>query len=81
LQKDGKFRNIFFKSSSIFYSLFIRCEQDPFEILESVKVSLDGAIKGLEEKNYSREQIAAVGITNQRETTIVWDKITGIKYI
>lgn len=27
--------------------------------------------------NLSAEQIAAIGITNQRETTIVWDKITG----
>src|ERR1022692_1685112 len=29
------------------------------------------------EKNINTEQIAAIGITNQRETTIVWEKKTG----
>ena len=28
----------------------------------------------------SKEDIAAVGITNQRETTLVWDKTTGKPY-
>jgi len=57
---------------------FFRCEQDPFEILESVKASLDGAVNELEvNESYSRKQIVAVGITNQRETTIVWNKFTG----
>ena len=27
--------------------------------------------------NYRKEQIKCVGVTNQRETTIVWDKNTG----
>ena len=27
--------------------------------------------------NITQEDIAAIGITNQRETTIVWDKNTG----
>ena len=27
--------------------------------------------------NITQEEIAAIGITNQRETTIVWDKNTG----
>ncbi|SOC36140.1 glycerol kinase GlpK [Ureibacillus acetophenoni] len=31
----------------------------------------------LSEKNIRPEQIAAIGITNQRETTVVWDKTTG----
>jgi glycerol kinase len=26
---------------------------------------------------YSRDQLKGVGIANQRETTIVWDRITG----
>ena len=33
--------------------------------------------KLLSENNVSPEEIAAIGITNQRETTIVWDKRTG----
>ena len=31
----------------------------------------------LSENNISPEQIAGIGITNQRETTVVWDKETG----
>ena len=31
----------------------------------------------LSESGVSAEQIAAIGITNQRETTVVWDKATG----
>lgn len=31
----------------------------------------------VKQANVSAEQIAAIGITNQRETTIVWDKDTG----
>lgn len=32
----------------------------------------------LSESNVKPEQIAGIGITNQRETTVVWDKETGI---
>lgn len=35
------------------------------------------AIEAMQRINVSAEEIAAIGITNQRETTIVWDKITG----
>ena len=31
----------------------------------------------LAKSNITQEEIAAIGITNQRETTIVWDKYTG----
>ena len=31
--------------------------------------------------NYRKEQIKCVGVTNQRETTIVWDKNTGKEWI
>lgn len=31
----------------------------------------------LQNANLSAEQIAAIGITNQRETTIIWDRVTG----
>ena len=31
----------------------------------------------LSEKNIRPEQIAGIGITNQRETTVIWDKTTG----
>ncbi|MFF2889728.1 glycerol kinase GlpK [Paenibacillus sp. NPDC057967] len=40
--------------------------------------STQRVLKDVLEKNaVSAEQIAAIGITNQRETTVVWDKATG----
>jgi glycerol kinase len=47
------------------------------EILDSVEACLDQAFQKLEDKDFSRNQVVAVGITNQRETTILWDKTTG----
>ncbi len=35
------------------------------------------AIEAMQRVSVSAEEIAAIGITNQRETTIVWDKQTG----
>ena len=50
-------------------------EHDPFEILGSqVGVIAEALIKA---KTNSRN-IEAIGITNQRETTIVWNKETGL---
>ncbi|MFS4415810.1 glycerol kinase GlpK [Maribacter sp. 2307ULW6-5] len=49
-------------------------EHDPKEILESQMGVLRQLIK---EKKVSPSQIKAIGITNQRETTVVWDRHTG----
>src|SRR5688500_1318721 len=49
-------------------------EHDPLEIWQRTQEVIRGA---LEEGNISAEDIAALGITNQRETTVVWDKNTG----
>ena len=49
-------------------------EHDPVEIWESVRSVVADALQKAET---NRHEIAAVGITNQRETTIVWDKSTG----
>ena len=47
---------------------------DPMQI----KSSQNGVmVEVLAKSNISPEEIAAIGITNQRETTIVWDKETG----
>lgn len=40
-------------------------------------VQLDVIKQVIEVSNIELDQIAGVGITNQRETTVVWDKITG----
>ncbi|MCF7808409.1 MAG: glycerol kinase GlpK [Candidatus Marinimicrobia bacterium] len=46
-------------------------EHDPLEIWHTVETCVDEI---MEEHD---ETIAAVGITNQRETTLIWDAITG----
>lgn len=49
-------------------------EHNPYEILDSQLRSVSSALfnGGIDPK-----EIAAIGITNQRETTILWDKETG----
>lgn len=49
-------------------------EHDPMEIWGS---QIGVAREVLEKSAISPDQIAAIGITNQRETTIIWDKNTG----
>ena len=49
-------------------------EHDPMTILYTQMDSLSEAFR---RSGLPREDIAAIGITNQRETTIVWDKATG----
>ncbi len=49
-------------------------EHDPEEIWESVVWSVHEAIK---EAGIAAGDIAAIGITNQRETTLIWDRETG----
>ncbi|MCI4463026.1 MAG: glycerol kinase, partial [Caldisericum sp.] len=52
-------------------------EHDPMEIWERTQDVIKGA---LEKGGISPEEIAAIGVTNQRETTIVWNKRTGKPY-
>ncbi|KIW13824.1 glycerol kinase [Exophiala spinifera] len=52
-------------------------EHDPLEIVAGVEECIDGAVKQFENQGHNINSIKAVGITNQRETTVVWDKETG----
>lgn len=52
-------------------------EHDPLEIWSSTQFVVQGV---LNENDLTAEEIAAVGITNQRETTLVWDRTTGKPY-
>ncbi len=49
-------------------------EHDPMEIWENTQAVIQGA---LTKSGIKGSQLAAVGITNQRETTVVWDRNTG----
>ncbi|HTE16172.1 MAG TPA: glycerol kinase GlpK, partial [Burkholderiales bacterium] len=50
-------------------------EHDPLEIWET---QLAVAREALAKAGLSARDIAAIGITNQRETTVVWDRATGV---
>ncbi|MGE5182072.1 MAG: glycerol kinase GlpK [Acidobacteriota bacterium] len=47
-------------------------EHDPQDIWSSVIDALGQALKGIDAKT-----VAAIGITNQRETAVIWDRKTG----
>jgi glycerol kinase len=49
-------------------------EHDPFDILTS---QLTSAVEVLGKEQVRPRDVAALGITNQRETTIVWDRQSG----
>jgi len=49
-------------------------EHDPMQIYQDQRTTFEEVLK---KANISEEEIAAIGITNQRETTVVWDKTTG----
>ncbi|NNE97842.1 MAG: glycerol kinase GlpK [Pyrinomonadaceae bacterium] len=49
-------------------------EHDPNEIWESQKRT---ALDALEKGSIKANDVAAIGITNQRETTLLWDRNTG----
>jgi glycerol kinase len=49
-------------------------EHDPEEIWQSVVSTIKGAIK---KAGITASDIAAIGITNQRETTVVWERDSG----
>ena len=49
-------------------------EHNPQEIWERCKEVMNGA---LAKSGLKLEDLAAIGITNQRETTVVWEKATG----
>ncbi|WP_309620133.1 glycerol kinase GlpK [Salinibacterium sp.] len=49
-------------------------EHDPKEIWDNTRQAIGQALSAA---NITRHDIVAVGITNQRETTVVWDRTTG----
>src|SRR5688572_3715664 len=62
-----EFRQIFPQSGWV--------EHDAVEILNT---QMGVLTKALQENSIKPEEIAAIGITNQRETTVIWDRKTGV---
>jgi len=72
--KSGEIVEISQKELSQIYPKSGWVEQDPVEILTT---QLDTAKNVVKKAGISPKEIAAIGITNQRETTVIWDRKTG----
>lgn len=72
--KDQNIAGIAQKEFTQLYPQTGYVEHDPMEIYASQVGVLTEA---LARSGVSPQEVAAVGITNQRETTIIWDKATG----
>jgi glycerol kinase len=72
---DGKIAGIAQHEFSQHYPDTGWVEHDPMDILTS---QLTSAVEVLAKAHVRPRDIAGMGITNQRETTIVWDRETGV---
>lgn len=72
--KKGKIVSVAQKDFKQFFPQSGWVEHDPNEIWTSQSSVM---IEALVNKSISTDQIAAIGITNQRETTLLWDRTTG----
>ncbi|XP_049772196.1 glycerol kinase-like [Schistocerca cancellata] len=52
-------------------------EQDPMEIIDLVRKCISETLLKMEEQGIDISRIVTLGITNQRETSILWDSTTG----
>lgn len=52
-------------------------EMNPREIFDTVISCINRVCENLDSMNIPISEIVSIGIANQRETTIVWDKSTG----
>jgi glycerol kinase len=72
--KNGKIISLAQKEFTQYYPKPGWVEHDPMEIWSSQASVITEAIL---KENLKAENISAIGITNQRETTVVWEKETG----
>lgn len=72
--KKGEIVNVSQKEFEQFYPKAGWVEHSPLEIWETQKFTINDV---MEKEGIIADEIAAIGITNQRETTLVWDKKTG----
>jgi glycerol kinase len=71
---DGSLRAIASRPLPVSYPQPGWVEQDPEEIWQT---QIDAAREVLASAGVSAKEIPAIGITNQRETTLVWERATG----
>jgi len=52
-------------------------EHDADEMMETCDACIDGAVDELQREGWTKESVKVIGVTNQRETTVVWSRKTG----
>ncbi|MBL7818571.1 MAG: glycerol kinase GlpK [Saprospiraceae bacterium] len=65
------------KGSEPLQTLYLKdgfVEQDPEGIYQNVLISVEKCLNDFENKSFDRSDIKACGISNQRETFVIWDK-------
>ena len=72
--RQGKIMSIAAKEFRQVYPRPGWVEHDPAELWNS---QMEAARKAIDSINLSPQEIAAIGITNQRETTLIWDRESG----
>ncbi len=72
--QQGQIVNVSQREFEQFYPQPGWVEHNPLEIWETQKFTINDV---LEKEGVTADEIAAIGITNQRETTLVWDRKTG----
>ena len=55
-------------------------EQDPIEIINLINKCISATLEKLQEMEIEVTDIYAIGITNQRETVVIWNKKTGAPF-
>src|SRR5690349_9259234 len=71
--KDKKFILAIDQGTSSTKSLLFD-EQDPEGIIHNVMASVKNCLTQFTSTGYDLSEIAAIGISNQRETFVVWDR-------
>lgn len=72
--KSGRMKSVAQKEFTQIYPKAGWVEHDPMEIWSS---QISVATEAMAKLSITAEEIAAIGITNQRETTVVWNRHTG----
>lgn len=52
-------------------------EHNPVEIITAIRECASVVIHSLSNHGFRKQDISCIGITNQRETVVVWDKFSG----
>ncbi len=71
---EGNIKGISQKELTQYYPQSGWVEHDPLEIFQHQKETFNSVLR---DTNIDASEIAAIGITNQRETAVVWNKKTG----